>query len=88
MGIAFWLLAGIVAGLIARIVPFARPASWPGEVSVTLSTAALLGVVATALDFGGWREPDWRAALFAFLGALAAAALFRLTIVRGPGGSH
>jgi uncharacterized membrane protein YeaQ/YmgE (transglycosylase-associated protein family) len=86
MGIAFWLLSGAVAGAVARIVPLARPARWLGELSVTVSAAFLLGVAATALDFGGWREPDWRAALFAFLGALAAAALFRLTITRTPGG--
>lgn len=53
---------------------------------MTVSAAFLLGVAATALDFGGWHEPDWRAALFAFLGALAAAALFRLTMIRTSGG--
>lgn len=36
------------------------------------------GVAATALDFGGWNEADWRAALFAFFGAAAAAAAWRL----------
>jgi uncharacterized membrane protein YeaQ/YmgE (transglycosylase-associated protein family) len=86
MGIAFWLLTGVIAGAIARTVPFARPASWLGELSVSIAAAILLGVVATALDFGGWREPDWRAALFCFIGALAAAALFRLTITPTPGG--
>lgn len=86
MGIAFWLVAGAIAGTVARVVPFARPASWLGEVFVSVSAAFLLGVAATALDFGGWQEPDWRAALFAFLGALAAAALFRLTMIRTSGG--
>lgn len=86
MGIAFWLVAGAIAGAVARVVPFARPARWAGEVFTTVAAAFLLGVAATALDFGGWREPDWRAALFAFLGALAAAALFRLTMMRKSGG--
>jgi len=86
MGIVLWLISGAIAFTVARIVPFARRASWFGEGFVTLSAAILLGVAATALDFGGWREPDWRAGLFAFLGALAAASLFRLTMARNPGG--
>jgi uncharacterized membrane protein SirB2 len=86
MGIILWLVSGAIAFTIARIVPFARRASWAGEVLVTLSTAILLGGVATALDFGGWREPDWRAGLFILFGALAAAGLFRLTMTRSPGG--
>jgi len=86
MGIVLWLLSGAIAFTVARIVPVARRTSWTGEVLVTLSAAMLLGGVATALDFGGWREPDWRAGLFAFLGALAVAGLFRLTMSRNPGG--
>jgi uncharacterized membrane protein SirB2 len=86
MGLALWLICGAIAFAVARIVPFARRASWLGEILVTLSAAILLGVVATALDFGGWREPDWRAGLFTFLGALATAGLFRLTMSRNPGG--
>ncbi|HYK02627.1 MAG TPA: hypothetical protein VE974_12795 [Thermoanaerobaculia bacterium] len=86
MGIVLWLISGATAFAVARIVPFARTARWFGEVFVTLSAAILLGVAATALDFGGWREPDWRAALFAFLGAFAAAGVFRLTMLRNPGG--
>jgi hypothetical protein len=31
----------------------------------------IAGAVATALDFGGWNEPDWRAGVFAFASALA-----------------
>jgi uncharacterized membrane protein SirB2 len=86
MGIALWLVCGALAFAIARIVPFARGARWLGEAFVTIIMALLLGTVATALDFGGWREPDWRAGLFAFFGTLAAAGLFRLTMTRSPGG--
>jgi uncharacterized membrane protein SirB2 len=86
MGIVLWLIAGATAFAIARIVPFARSARWFGEILVTLSAAILLGLAATALDFGGWREPDWRAGLFTFLGAFAAAGLFRLTMAANPGG--
>lgn len=87
MGIALWLLAGAVAWFVARIIPFARPATRIGEVLVSLSAAFLLGVVATALDFGGWREMDWRAALFAFFGALAATGAFRLATSGRRGGA-
>ncbi|HYO79637.1 MAG TPA: hypothetical protein VE010_24440 [Thermoanaerobaculia bacterium] len=78
MGIAFWLLAGAVAGMIARIIPFARRANWFGEVFVSVVTALLLGLIATAMDFGGWREPDFRAALFVVFGSFAAIGLLRL----------
>jgi uncharacterized membrane protein YeaQ/YmgE (transglycosylase-associated protein family) len=78
MGIAFWLLAGAVAGMIARIIPFARRANWFGEIFVSVVTALILGFVATAMDFGGWREADWRAGAFAFFGALAVVAVWRL----------
>lgn len=86
MGIALWFFAAAIAFTVARIVPFARRASWLGEAFVTLAAAILLGGVATALDFGGWREPDWRAGLFALFGALAATGLFRLTMPTTPGG--
>jgi hypothetical protein len=45
---------------------------------IAIVAAMLLGVLATALDFGGWRELDWRAGLFAFFGSLAATGFFRL----------
>lgn len=81
-GLALWLASGFVAWLSARIIPpgrARRPSKqWLGELAVSLVAAFALGVAATFLDFGGWREPDWRAGLFAFLGAFAAAGLFRL----------
>jgi hypothetical protein len=66
----------------ARIIPLSRRRGWIGELTVSVSTALLLGIVATALDFGGWREPDWRAGLFAFLGAFAAIGIFRVASAR------
>jgi uncharacterized membrane protein YeaQ/YmgE (transglycosylase-associated protein family) len=73
MGLVVWLAGGIVAAALARIVPRGRTRAWLGETAAAVVTAILLGLLATALDFGGWREPDWRAGLFAFFGALAAA---------------
>lgn len=40
-------------------------------------TAIAMGLLATYLDFGGWKEPDWRAGLFCFLGAFAAIGFYR-----------
>lgn len=47
------------------------------ELAAAVSVAVALGVLATALDFGGWNEPDWRASLLALLGGLAAAGFAR-----------
>jgi hypothetical protein len=85
MGIAFWLVSGAIAFLIARIVPYGRTRSKIGELLVSVCAALLLGLAATAMDFGGWSEPDWRAGMFTFTGAFAAAGLWRLTMLQPPG---
>lgn len=72
MGLASWLAAAFVAFALARIVPLGRPRRWLAELLLAAVIALLLGATATALDFGGWNELSWRAALLAFLGALAA----------------
>jgi 4-hydroxybenzoate polyprenyltransferase len=85
MGIALWLGCALVVFFVARVVPYARPVRWIGELLVALAAAMALGFVATALDFGGWKELDWRAALFVFLGAAAmpgALRLLRILITR------
>lgn len=87
MGIALWLVSGAASFGFARIVPFLRGRAWFAELITAFVTALLLGAVSTALDFGGWREPDWRAALFAFFGALTAVGVVRLTITGKSGGS-
>jgi len=48
------------------------------EAAVALVTGLSLGLLATALDFGGWNELDWRAGVFVFLGSAAAVAIARL----------
>ena len=85
MGIALWLVSSVLAFLLARMTPWRRRSKWLGEISVSILAGLALGVLATALDFGGWKEPDWRAGLFVFFGALAAVGAFRLTISVTPG---
>jgi len=82
MGLGIWLLSGAVAFVIARSIPFGRRRGRAGEAAAALLTAAMFGCIATAADFGGWREPDPRAAAFAFCGAFAAAGIVRLVRMR------
>ena len=73
-----WIVAGGTAWIIARIVPAARAKRRPAaEAGIALLIAAAAGAAATALDFGGWNEPDWRAGLLAFFCAAAAVGITR-----------
>ena len=69
---------GAVAALIGRSIPHARPRGWLVEAFVSVATAVAAGLAATALDFGGWKEPDWRAGVFALACALGAIGITRL----------
>ncbi|HVR37601.1 MAG TPA: hypothetical protein VMU84_00785 [Thermoanaerobaculia bacterium] len=88
MGIVLWLGCGVLAFVVARLVPAARGRTWI-ELAVVIAAAAALGLTATALDFGGWRELDWRAGLFVCFGSFAAAGLLRcgILLTRPNGGS-
>ncbi len=83
MGIALWIGAGALAGLIARRIRPMRPEWWWLEPALSLAVALLLGTLATALDFGGWNEPDWRAGIFVFAGSFAAIAGSRIIRTTG-----
>jgi hypothetical protein len=76
MGIVLWFAAGLAAFLLARLVPLRRP-RWFFEIAASVTAGMLAGLVATALDFGGWREIDWRAGAFAFFISLAVLGLAR-----------
>ena len=88
MGIALWLGSALVVFAAIRRVPHARPQRRLGELLTVLAAAAALGLAATALDFGGWNEPDWRAALFALFGSAAVAGAARLWRIRSAPAPH
>jgi hypothetical protein len=69
MGLVLWFAAGAIAWAAVRFVAIGKTHS-AIEFAAAIIAAGAFGLLATALDFGGWREPDWRAALFAFFGAL------------------
>lgn len=77
MGFLMWVLAGGAAAAAARLIAVRRP-PWFYEVILGVLSGCIFGIVSTALDFGGWKEPDWRAGLFALFGALAIIGLLRL----------
>jgi hypothetical protein len=81
MGIALWIASGILAWVAARLLPAGRDSRWLIELLLAICASALLGLVATSLDFAGWKEPDWRAGLFVFFGALATLGVFRLVTI-------
>jgi uncharacterized membrane protein SirB2 len=70
-------VSGIVAFLIARIIPFSRQVHWKTELVTAMVAALAAGLAATILDFGGWQDLDWRSAAFAFCVALAATGAVR-----------
>lgn len=77
-------MSGIVAWLIARIIPFSRQTHWKTELVTAIVAALLAGVAATILDFGGWQDLDWRSAAFALCVALAVDGVVRaITMTRG-----
>ena len=71
MGIALWMLCAAAVFFTIRNIRFGRPIGWIAELFAIVIGAMLLGGVATALDFGGWDELDWRAGVFVLFGSFA-----------------
>lgn len=73
------MAAALLALVLARFVPLLRARiAW--EAIAAIVAGLLLGLAATAMDFGGWNEADWRAGAFVFFGSAAAVAVTRLTV--------
>lgn len=71
MGAALWATSALSVFFVARVVPAGRARNYLTELSIAVVAALLLGFIATALDFGGWRDTDWRAVAFVLLGTAA-----------------
>ena len=72
MGAALWVASALSVFLVARIVPPGRASNYLTELGIAVAAAVAFGVLATALDFGGWRDTDWRAVVFVLFGTAAA----------------
>ena len=72
MGIALWLICGLAVFAASRVIAPARPERLAGELLLLTIISFLAGLGTSVLDFGGWRETDWRAALFVIACAFAA----------------
>lgn len=76
MGLISWIIAGLLTFTLVRFLGAARQ-RWPVELAVSLGSAILGGLAATALDFGGWAVSDVRAVAFAGLISLFSIGLLR-----------
>lgn len=79
MGIFSWILFGLIAGVIAKLL---MPGRDPGGCIITIVIgivgALLGGFLATLLGFGGISGFDFRSLVIAVLGSFVLLAIFRV----------
>lgn len=77
MGIFSWIILGLLAGVIAKII---MPGNQRGGFLMTtllgIGGALIGGFIASLLNFGGINRFDWRAIGLAVVGSLILLALF------------
>jgi hypothetical protein len=78
VGSVLWMASAGAAFVLANFIPYGRVRWSVTELIASIVSALLFGAVATALNFGGWRELDPRAAVFVFFTALAVIAAVRI----------
>jgi hypothetical protein len=78
MGLLLWIVSGLLAFGMAKSLRSGGALPWPIELAISIAAAVLFGFVATAFDFGGWKELEWRAGLFGLFGSAALIALARV----------
>jgi hypothetical protein len=85
MGMALWALCGVAVFAVVRAIGAGRPDGLLAELLGAIVVAFAAGLAATALDFGGWNEIDWRAGLFVTACSLAVIGIGRtLRLRRAP----
>ncbi len=82
MGLILWIVAGLVTFTLTRFIE-TRRRGWLMELLVSVSSAVGAGVVATALDFGGWAVADGRSFAFAGVTSMLCVGLVRLKPATG-----
>jgi uncharacterized membrane protein YeaQ/YmgE (transglycosylase-associated protein family) len=79
MGILAWILFGLIAGIIAKLL---MPGKDPGGFIITIllgiAGALIGGFIASALGFGGVEGFDFASFLIAVLGAILLLVLYRM----------
>lgn len=78
MSILYWILLGLIAGAVAKLL---MPGRDPGGCVITIVIgivgALLGGFLATLLGFGGISGFDFRSLVIAILGSIVLLAIFR-----------
>jgi len=83
MGILLWILFGLVAGAVAKLImPGPDPGGWIVTILLGIGGAVVGGMVATAFGFGGMTSFDIRSLMVAIGGALILLAGYRLVANR------
>jgi uncharacterized membrane protein YeaQ/YmgE (transglycosylase-associated protein family) len=86
MGIAAWILFGLIAGAVAKfIMPGKDPGGCIGTIIIGILGSVIGGFVGTELfDFGTVTGFNLRSFGIAILGAIILLALYRLLLERRP----
>ena len=79
MGLISWIVFGLIAGVIAKLI---MPGRDPGGCIITVIIgvvgALLGGFIATALGYGGIAGFEWRSLLIAVIGSLILLIIWRV----------
>ena len=79
MGILTWILLGLVAGAIAKLIhPGDDPGGWIITIIIGIVGAVLGGYIATAIGFGTVTGFNLGSILIAVLGALLLLVIYRM----------
>lgn len=79
MGILTWVLLGLVAGAIAKLIhPGDDPGGWIITIIIGIVGAVLGGYIATAIGFGTVTGFNLGSILIAVLGALLLLVIYRM----------
>lgn len=83
MGIFMWILFGLIAGAVAKLIlPGRDPGGWIVTILVGIAGAVIGGMLATALNFGAVTGFDIRSLAIAIVGALILLIGYRLLVTR------